>query len=109
MISPSTHARRLSSCGASCVDRALLFTMARGRKPASGDWIRVRDEIDAATVSYARHGYFDRPSTFHAEPAPLRPTASRARVRGLDFEWLTFDSEYTVDDDDDAGCAAQED
>ncbi len=63
--------------------------------PATGDATRINAEMSAARALFEDRGWFEKPASYHSAPSPLdSPTLSAARVRGTDYEKLTFESGY---------------
>jgi hypothetical protein len=77
-------------------DEALLSTMGVTSSLPSGDRAaRIRAEIDDALVLFRERGWLEKPESYHRGPLPLdAPRIRHARSRGIQFEHLSFDSEY---------------
>jgi hypothetical protein len=77
-------------------DEALLSTMGVTRSLPSGDRaVRIRAEIDDALALFGERGWLEKPESYHRGPLPLdAPRIRRGRSRGIEFEHLSFDSEY---------------
>ena len=77
-------------------DEAILSTMQIGvSTPMGSELARVRDEIGAARAHFEAAGWLERPFDYHATPpAPTDVRLSAARVRGIDYEHLRFESGY---------------
>ncbi len=77
-------------------DEALLSTMGMTSSLPAGDRAeRIRAEIDDALSLFREQGWLEKPESYHRGPLPLEaPRIRRARSRGIEFEHLSFDSEY---------------
>jgi dienelactone hydrolase len=52
-------------------------------------------EIEDALQLFSARGWIEKPESYHREPLPLdAPRITEARTRNIDFEHLSFDSEY---------------
>lgn len=88
----------------SFVDKAILTVMkGPGRYPKKSDYERLQSEMTSAHALYAERGYLTNPASFHPAPHALNPEIKSAKVRGLEYDWLSFPSEYTPDFGDVAG------
>jgi hypothetical protein len=78
------------------VDEALLSTMGVGSSlPTPEKATRIRAEIDDALSLFRDRGWLEKPESYHRNPLPLEaPRLERSRSRGIDFEHLSFESEY---------------
>jgi dienelactone hydrolase len=79
------------------VDRLFLTALKRPhRYPGPGDLERVGEELGRAHALY-RRGRLAAPSAFHGSPPPLEsPSIEPAWHPSMRFEWLSFESGYTV-------------
>ncbi|HVP30133.1 MAG TPA: alpha/beta hydrolase [Myxococcota bacterium] len=77
-------------------DEALLATMTATIPIVVGDEPAfVRDELIEAKELFEDRGWHEKPLAYHVAPPPLeRPHLRSARVRGIDYEHLSFESEY---------------
>src|SRR5262249_49798040 len=77
-------------------DEAILSTLQIGIAiPAGDDLARIRGEIEEARAHYAAAGWLEKPGEYHQTPPALSEVQmSRARVRGLEYEHLRFESGY---------------
>jgi hypothetical protein len=96
---PDPHlSLRLSAAVAA--DEAILATMQLSLPmPSGSEADRIVREIDAAAELFESRGWLEKPAAFHAHPLPLeapRITRRSVRVRRgrVDFEHLSFESEY---------------
>jgi pimeloyl-ACP methyl ester carboxylesterase len=78
------------------LDEALLATMTLTNPlPRPGDHARIEAEIVEARDLFDARGWLEKPVDFHTLPPPLEhPELRRERVRAIEFEHLSFDSEY---------------
>jgi len=78
------------------VDEALLASVIPFLPvPAKGDAARINAEMAAARALFEERGWIEKPASYHEAPSSLdSPTLSGARVRGIDYEKLTFESGY---------------
>jgi pimeloyl-ACP methyl ester carboxylesterase len=59
------------------------------------DLPRVAAELSAAREMFGSQGWLEKPAEYHVTPPPLEsPTLRAARVRGINYEHLSFDSGY---------------
>lgn len=81
------------------LDEALLATMLQGLQlPAAGDFARVAAELAEARELFAARGWSEKLTDYHQTPPELAaPTLRSARSRGIEFEHLSFDSEFEPD------------
>ncbi len=77
-------------------DEAILSTMSVTRSLPRGARVdRIRAEIDDALQVFASLAWLEKPESYHRQPLALdAPRIRQARSRGIDFEHLSFDSEY---------------
>jgi len=83
-------------------DEAILATLTI-RLPAalSEEHGRIRDEVHSARQLFRERGWLDEPSTYHGDPPALTTVAARpARLRNLEYEHVSFPSEYRPDADE---------
>lgn len=80
-------------------DEVLLATMTATVPILVGDEpVQVRDEIAAAKALFAARGWNEKPLDYHVAPPPLeRPRLRTLRAAGVDYEHLSFESEYEPD------------
>jgi len=78
------------------LDEALLATMTLTNPlPRTGDHVRIERELAAARELYEARGWLEKPADFHCLPPLLEKPEIRAeRARNIDFEHLSFDSDY---------------
>jgi hypothetical protein len=78
------------------VDEALLSTMTfTNTMPTPDVAKRIRGEIDDALGFFRERGWLEKPEGYHRNPLPLdAPRIERARSQGIEFEHLSFESEY---------------
>ncbi len=78
------------------LDEAVMATLqAWMRFPSGDDARRVQREVAEATELFDDRGWLEKPHEYHAQPPPLTsPDFSRGRVRGFDYEHLSFESGY---------------
>jgi hypothetical protein len=77
-------------------DEAILATLTI-RLPAalSEEQARIREEVHVARELFRGRGWLEEPAAYHSEPPPLTAVVSRpARLRRLDYEHISFASEY---------------
>jgi hypothetical protein len=77
-------------------DEALLATMSVTLPlPSSADQVRVAAEVVRALELFESRGWLARPVDYHRKPPPLEaPQIRWARTRGLDYEHVSFESEF---------------
>lgn len=77
-------------------DDALLATVTATVPIPGGDQPRrLRAEVHEARALWEARGFADKPETYHvAPPALLEPSIRGARVRGFDYEHVSFESGY---------------
>ncbi len=77
-------------------DEAILSTMQIGvRMPFGDDLARIRREIEEARARFDSAGWLEKPGNYHETPPGLSAVQlSSARVRGIDYEHLRFESGY---------------
>ena len=77
-------------------DEAVMASLqAWMRFPRGAEAARVHREVIEATELFDERGWLEKPREYHAQPPPLTaPHLERGRVRGFDFEHLSFESEY---------------
>jgi dienelactone hydrolase len=77
-------------------DEALLAWMiARLGLPSGDEHVRIEREVAAARELFDSRGWLEKPTDYHPAPPDLeRPSLRRARVRGIAYEHLWFDSGY---------------
>ncbi len=78
------------------LDEAVMATLqAWMRFPSGEDARRVQHEVAQASELFDDRGWLEKPHEYHAQPPPLTsPEVSRGRVRGFDYEQLSFESGY---------------
>ena len=82
------------------VDEALLGGMSfMIPLPAKGEAARIAREVDEAIGLYETQGWLEKPVEYHRRPLPLelpqfRASSTRTLSGSLDFEVMTFESEY---------------
>jgi len=65
---------------------------------------RVAGEVDAALELFERRGWLEKPSEYHRLPPALHsPHLRPRRVRNIEFEHVSFESEYAPDAEE-PGC-----
>ena len=85
--------RSLSLAGAVAVDEALLggVVMLALRRRRDG----ILREGSQAVEFFEKHGWLEKPDTYHVAPPPLEEAMLRAsQSRGIEFEHLSFESGY---------------
>ncbi|HVN37295.1 MAG TPA: hypothetical protein VMW19_03860 [Myxococcota bacterium] len=77
-------------------DEAILSTLQIGVGiPAGDELARIRGEIEEARARFAAAGWLEKPGGYHETPPPLSDVQiSGARVRGIEYERLRFESGY---------------
>jgi len=96
-VSEVPAAERSAALGAQvAVDEALLGAMhVTLPLPNGAGNDRIADEVRLALELFRDRGWLEKPAEFHRAPPPLvDPLLKRARVRNLDFEHLSFESDY---------------
>jgi len=65
-------------------------------RPPSADFRRrLRNELGDGVEIFNERGWVDEPRSYHLDPPPLtNPTTKHRRFSGLDYEHLSFESEY---------------
>jgi len=78
------------------IDEALLATMAVSMPiVVAADRRRYAEEVWAARELFEARGWLEKPVSYHATPPPLEsPQIRRSHTFRVDFEHLTFESEY---------------
>ncbi len=78
------------------IDEAMLSTMGVTRALPRGERAdRARAEVEEAIQLFGDRGWLEKPESYHRAPLALdAPHIQSARSRGVDFEHLSFDSEY---------------
>ncbi len=82
------------------IDEALLGAMLfMIPLPARGETARIAREVDEAIEMYESFGWLEKPVEYHRAPLPLElpqlRSASTRTLRGrIDYEAMSFDSEY---------------
>jgi hypothetical protein len=78
------------------LDEAVLGSMVFTQLfPSAEDHARVRREVDEACERFAAEGWLEKPAAYHqTPPAPGDGQLRPRRVRGIEFEHLSFPSEY---------------
>jgi dienelactone hydrolase len=78
------------------LDEALLGTMSVTLPlPTAGDNDRIAPEISAARGFFESAGWLEKPVDYHQLPPPLEdPHVRRAKVRGIEYEHVSFESGY---------------
>jgi len=80
------------------MDEALLAVALTPRRfPLPGDYARVAAELAEADALFSRNGWIQDPSSYHRTPPPLSDQdirQSRGWAMGLDYERLSWDSEF---------------
>ncbi len=77
-------------------DEALLATMQLTLPlPAPTDQGRVAAEVSEALELFGDRGWLDKPTGYHAAPPGLEePLLRRRKLRGIEYEHLSFESGY---------------
>jgi hypothetical protein len=77
-------------------DEAILSTMSVTRSLPRGERVdRIRGEVEDALQLFSARGWVEKPESYHREPLSLdAPRITQAKTRNIDFEHLSFDSEY---------------
>ena len=100
----STHVRpaiptRVPTLGTAMgvwADELMLAFMATTRLSSSeADFARVADEVTVALDALDRAGALDDPRLLHPAPPPPVAKIAPARYRGIRYEHLRFESDYT--------------
>jgi hypothetical protein len=78
------------------LDEALLGTMQITLPlPSGGENRRVAEEVAEALELYESRGWLEKPADYHRTPSPLdSPHLRRRRVRNVEYEHLSFQSDY---------------
>ena len=78
------------------IDEAMLGTMLFTQGfPRPGDHARILREVSEAREQFAAAGWLEKPADYHElPPDPPEGDTRRRRVRGIEFEHLSFPSEY---------------
>ena len=94
---PAVTARLASEVG---LDEAVLGTMVFTQIfPSAADHARIEREVDAAREQFAAAGWLEKPEAYHESPHdPGSGDVRTRRVRGFDYEHLSFPSEYAPRD-----------
>ncbi len=89
--------RTIAAAAQVACDEALLATMQlRMPLPDSTGNQRVGAEVEEALELYERHGWLDKPESYHNLPPALEdPHVRTRRVRNRHFEHVSFESGYT--------------
>ncbi len=77
-------------------DEAMLATLLPFLPvPGPAESARINAEMSAARELFKQKGWFEKPAGYHNLPPALdSPMLLAAHVRGVDYEELTFDSDY---------------
>jgi dienelactone hydrolase len=77
-------------------DEALLaWMLGRVALPSRDEHVRIEREVAQARELFEARGWLEKPAAYHATPPPLARVGLRpARVRGIDYEHLWFESGY---------------
>jgi len=63
--------------------------------PGQTEAARINIEMQAAREIFEEKGWFEKPASYHRAPSALAsPTLRAARVRGIDYEQLSFESGF---------------
>jgi dienelactone hydrolase len=63
--------------------------------PGQTEAARINTEMRAARELFEERGWFEKPASYHRVPSALAsPTLRAARVRGIDYEQLSFESGF---------------
>jgi hypothetical protein len=91
--------RSLPFTAAAMVDEMAIAWMRIGRLNPKPDEIeRIVAETRTAEQLFLSEGWLDDPSSFHAQPpSPTDVTIRRAARRGVEYERISFDSEFDPD------------
>lgn len=78
------------------LDEAVLADLRLAvASPSGANAIRVIDEVAAARELFGSRGWLEKPRDYYGRALPLEaPRLRHVRSRGIDFEHLSFDSEY---------------
>jgi len=84
------------------LDEALLATMTLTTPlPRFGDYPRIGAEIEAAREMFDSRGWLEKPIGYHQTPPVLEnPSIRSGKTRNVDYERLSFDSEYEPHEDE---------
>jgi hypothetical protein len=83
------------------LDEAILaqMTLSAPARALKSDGERVAAEVKEALARFRDRGYLEKPIAYHATPPPLdRVELAPARVRGIAYEHLRFESGYEPPD-----------
>lgn len=83
------------------VDEAILaqMTLSAPARALRMDGARVAGEVKEALAMYRDRGWLEKPMSYHETPPPLdRVETKSARVRGLAYERVSFESGYEPHD-----------
>jgi hypothetical protein len=78
------------------VDEAVMASLqAWMRFPSGDDARRVHAEVEQALALFEDRGWLEKPQDYHPQPPRLEsPQIERARLRGVDYERVSFTSGY---------------
>jgi hypothetical protein len=78
------------------LDEVFFLTEALSMRLISvRDRDRIVEEVTAALIFFESHGFLERPGDYHVAPPALEPVSMRpATSRGLDYQHLTYASDY---------------
>ena len=78
------------------LDEAVLGTLQLSLDfPRGDDAARINREVHAGLEIFAAQGWLEKPRDFHPQPPPLlNPSLESKQWRGIDYERLSFASEY---------------
>jgi hypothetical protein len=69
--------------------------------PRRGEVARINAEMSAARELFEERGWLEKPAGYHSvPPALVSPTLRAARVRGIDYEQLIFESGFEPHSDE---------
>jgi hypothetical protein len=82
--------------GEVAIDEAMLGTMVFSQQfPSFADHARIEREAALAREQFADAGWLEKPAAYHESPAEAcAGDFARRRTRGIDFEHLSFASDY---------------
>jgi dienelactone hydrolase len=92
---PAPEASHALSLQVACDEALLSVMLLTNPLPQPGDHARIDSELSAARELFAARGWLEKPEAYHQHPPALtNPEIRSGNSRGIDFEHLSFDSEF---------------
>ncbi len=92
---PEAEPSHAMSLQVACDEALLSMMLLTNPLPRSGDHARIDSELSAACAMYAERGWLEKPAAYHQDPPALvNPEIRAGSSRRVEFEHLSFDSEF---------------